>query len=284
MRTRPLLVLILSLSAAPAVQADAIFPLPGPERIALADLVAVVRVVGLEAQDVEVKGVPGAGKYRVAAVAMVEPLMGAKAKMLRVGFPTPPETGKAPRPTIPQSVLKPGQIGLLFARQVPGQNLYIVTQVWDFISRPLEGQPQQGLYQYAPELDKTRQQARLLANPVAGLSSKNAGDRLQTAVLLVIRYRTPPPGKHKLEPISADETKRILTALTESDWRNASRDRRTNPWSSFNLLGLTAKDGWTPPRSIRDVSDLQRAARAWFRDHGAKYRIHRYVLREAKSP
>lgn len=286
MLMRAALALLFTLIGTAAVRADAIFPMPGPERLALADVVAVIRVVGLEAQDVEIKSATSkaSAKYRIAVISVVEPLLGTtRGKTLRVGFPPPPETGKVPRRYTLRAELKPGQVGLLFARNVPGQTFCSVDQSFDFIPRPVAGQPQAGFFRYEPELEQAQRQARLLANPAAGLTAKDGAVRLQTAVLLVHRYRTPRPGATKTEPIAAEESKRILTALLEPDWR-MTRDRQTNAWLTFNLLGLTAADGWTAPRTIRDVSDVQRAARVWFREHGEKYRLRRIVPAPATTP
>ena len=42
----------------------------------------------------------------------------------------------------------------------------------------------------------------------------------------------------------------------------------------FFRLGLTAQDGWTPPRDAKALPD---AAKQWLKDNAEKYRIQRLV-------
>src|SRR6202011_3519418 len=118
---------------------------------------------------------------------------------------------------------------------------------------------------------------KLLNDSAAGLISKEAKDRTQTAVLLVARDRGRGlfnPNK-KQELIDAKESKLILEALADADWGKGeeSIDQLT-PANAFYLLRLTDKDGWFAPR---DVNQFPAAAKKWLKDNADKYRIQKFV-------
>ena len=57
-------------------------------------------------------------------------------------------------------------------------------------------------------------------------------------------------------------------------------NRYTGPQQVFFRLGLTEKDGWTPPK---DYKQFPEAASRWLKDHADTYRIQRFVAEEKKS-
>lgn len=120
---------------------------------------------------------------------------------------------------------------------------------------------------------------KLLEDPVAGLKSKNADDRLLTAGMLLTRCkmsafgaRDAVPGQ-KMEPIDAAQNKLILESLASADW-SKREDAVISPVEVFGYLQLTAKDGWKQPQKIEDVPA---AAQQWLKDHAGTHRIQRFV-------
>ena len=259
-----------------------IAPPAGPVKLAQADAVVLGRVVGLEDRDVAAAPLPGAlnkVNYRVAVVKVSEIIKGAKgADTLRVAFiapqpVVPPRPGPGGiRPFIrrgPVLNLAPGQEGLFYLTKHATESFYVLPAYYSFTN----GQAAN----YGPELTLARKTVKLLADPMAGLKSADAQDRLLTAGLLIGQYRNRKPGPVKTEPIGAEESKLILSALLDTDWNRPFRLGEMSPQMTFNQLGLTPADGWTYPRTVRTPQDINNAMRDWLRQHRDTYRIHRFV-------
>jgi hypothetical protein len=247
----------------------AMMPAPEPiaKRVGRADVIVIGKVVAIEDRTVSVEQFAGAKEktqYGVAVIEVADGLVGAKAKSkVRVGYIPPP----APNPGGPQVFRK-------FRGYVPtvGQEAcFILTKhaVGDFY--------EPGLYNVidkndrnAKEIDEVKRCAKLLANTDAGLKSEDAKDRLLTVGLLLSRYRSTKfgTGPTKPEPIDAAQSKQILEALAKADWS------QREPIMYFYSLGLTAQDGWTPPK---DAKEQASAAQKWLKDNAAKYRIQKLV-------
>jgi hypothetical protein len=124
----------------------------------------------------------------------------------------------------------------------------------------------------------------LIGDTKKGMASKEADDRLLTAALLIYRYRTPRHvylGKPRTESIPVDESKRILTILSEADWDAKEPSVAGTPLSLFLRLDLTSADSWEPPAELPKVAP---AAKKWLHDHAAEYRIQRYLPPEDAGP
>ncbi len=274
----------LALALGAGVKADVAGPpAPGPERIALADFIGVVRVVGFEPQDVEAKlnGQGALAKHRVAAVQVVEPLKGPKdAKTIRVAFVPPMAEGPRFRPNFNME-LQAGKVGILFVRKHPGQDLYYGTLAFDFVEKlpddPNAKNPPRSFFSYdfPSTLADAKRRVKLLDNLTESLKSKDAAERHLTAQMLVARYRTARGPGAKQEPISADETKQIVSAILSADWKQPAS--MEHPFYTFSRLGLTAKDGWTQPARIGSLAEVQTLAQTWFMGKGQDYRLLRFV-------
>jgi hypothetical protein len=168
------------------------------------------------------------------------------------------------------------QNGLLFLRKHATENVYVGTMEWDLVQH-LEG-PAGTLYR--DTLEQARRTVKLMADPLAGLKSKEAADRWTAASNLIVRYRTAKVANAKMEALSADETKLIFDALLEQDW--AQSRMSANPWQCFNMLGVTEKDGWKAPRQVNNLNDLRTAVANWYRDNAKSYRIQRHLAEAAK--
>lgn len=272
------------LQARALYEIDVAVPMPGAERIALADAILVGRVMAIEPQDVEVMiNKDAKAKYRIAVVTVNDMILGKKeTKTIRVGF-VPIDDKQPPmrrRYPVFNFKLDAGQHGLMYLRKHPTENFYVGTMHYDFVpyqeAKEPAGAPQVywGLLPYPQDLKKTKHIVEMLNDPIKSLKATDATDRATAATHLVARYRAPKGPGSKTEPITLEESKLILSVLLEQDWANPKMP--PNPWQTFSLLGLTEKDGWKSPTQINNLNDLRAAARAWHEKHG-DYRIQRYV-------
>jgi hypothetical protein len=254
---------------------------PLAERMALADCVIVGRVLSLEEEPAlayPLVKVPGAPKvaYRVAMVRVDTPILGlATQKEVRVGFihvPTDERPVAIPSSST-QAKLVAGQEGCFFLHKHPEESFYVAQKAWDVLDKDK-------VKEFGKVVAQAKRCARLKEDPDAGLRSKDAEDRLLAAALLIYRYRTvawASGGPPRTEPIDAERSRLILTALAEGPL--ADKTAAVPRLRLFYRLGLTAKDGWKPPRSLKEVPA---AADAWLRENAVTYRIERYVPPEAK--
>src|SRR5262249_35221454 len=131
---------------------------------------------------------------------------------LRVGFLLPPEPGRAVPPgyrRMAQVNLTVDQVGCFFLRKHPEEPFYVAQASYDFLDKAKSKD-------FDRLVTQIRHQARLLANPDAGLRSKEADDRLTTAAMLIFRYRTliyVYSGPPKTEAIDAGQSRLILATL-----------------------------------------------------------------------
>jgi hypothetical protein len=143
---------------------------------------------------------------------------------------------------------------------------------------------------YKDEVAYIERCAKLLKSPDAGLKSENKEDRLLTAALIIVRYRTY-HGKSlrpKMVPIPAARSKLILEQLAAADWTPKADSKGPNPMFLLDYLQLTAKDGWKFPLTFGVPSkDYLRkralAGQEWVKKHVKTYRIRRYVEKGKKK-
>lgn len=272
--------LVFSMLLVPVLaRADVALPPPGPQRVAQADLVLVGRVVALEDRDLEIARAPKSTAkvvYRIALVAVTEPILGKTPKVVRVGFRPPADpkvVGGAVfrRPTYtPQ--LTVGLDGLFYLSRHPVGDFHFAPMYYDVVRRTDST--------FAQDLTEARQAAILLAEPLEHLRRPDAETRFRTAALLLVRYRMSVVGGSRQEPIPAEESKLILEALRDARWQRppVARGRaELDPWTAFNTLGLTERDGWSPPKGARSLQDYHAAAQDWLRRHHGSFRIRRFV-------
>jgi hypothetical protein len=256
------------------VHALRIAPPPGPVRIVNSDAVFVGRVDEFEPVDVDAKQFPGAKetvKFRIATVKVTEVIRGLKdEKTIRVGFvpfvapkPGVPITGRGRGPE-----LTVGQEGLFMISKHADGKFYLVPDFGYFVSSKDKA--------FDAEVKTAKKVVKIMADSTSALKSKDEDERLMAASILVSKYRTP-KGQFpfKEEPIDAEESKLILGVIASSKW-TVARFGDPNPQQLFFQLGITAKDGWMPPKKITSPDDMRNAVQAWIRDHG-EYRIKRYV-------
>jgi hypothetical protein len=248
-------------------------PPPGPARAANSDAVIVGKVEALEPQDVTV----GNTKYRIAVVRINEGIKGAKAgqKALRIGFvpiekPNPIVIRTGARPV----QLEPGQEGLFLLKKQAKEDFYTIGGVVGYFINSDKNKD------FDKEVQAAKTAAKAAANPQASLKAKEAEERLLAAAILIERYRAFRGPNAKQEAIDAEESKQILQALVGAEWQTPLNfgSLRPNPTQLFQMLGVTAKDGFVLPKG----SNYQDAARMWLARNVDTYRIQRFTAGQAK--
>jgi len=277
--------LVLVSAVLPAwAKAMMIAPSPIPQRVAQADAVVVGKVTAIEDKTVSVSQFPGAKEkvdYHVAVIKVQDDLLGAKGLThIKVGFiipkevPAPPPGPNGgirlpirPRPTVKFEV---DQEVCAFLKKHHEGEFYVAQAYFDVIDKKSPD--------FEKDVEQAKKCAKAMADPKASLKSKDAEERLNTAGMLVMRYRGFRGPNAKTEAIDADESKLILAALAEADWTKPFARNATAPVQVFAQLGLTEKDGWNwkptpggPPNAYQDT------AKEWVKKNADSYRIQRFV-------
>lgn len=238
----------------PASRADRMAPDPIALRAIKANTVVVGKVTKIEDKTVKVNE----QEHQVAVVKVGQGLHGADGLThVRVAF-----TVNKRRPTLTE-----GQEGIFFLAPAPGQAVYLPAE-FDYFEDKQSPQFEQGVKQAAVA-------SKVLAKPDEALEAKDPTDRYLAAALLVYRYRMPRPGAMKQEAIDAKQSQRILEALAAADWAKA-QEYQLAPLQVFMRLGLTEKDGWNTA-GFKTVEEFHTAAKKWLKEHGATYRIQKFV-------
>jgi hypothetical protein len=147
---------------------------------------------------------------------------------------------------------------------------------------------------FEDDLNQVKKTLKVLQNPLAALQASEPVDRQFAACVLVNRCgprQQQPRGSAtslKFEPIPAEESKLILSALSEMLWGDNGLDRHNtlNLQTCFWQLGLTQKDDWRVPQ-VKNGDDYNTvmgdAVKKWLDENKGKYRIQRRVT-ETKTP
>jgi hypothetical protein len=238
----------------------------------LADCVIVGQVTSVPEDPVHAPALPkiaGAPKvaHHMAVVRIESVVIGAKdLRELRVGFIAPPPSPRR-RPGFQWSV---GQEGCFFLRKHPDEPFWVLQADYDMLDKGRDKD-------FERRLALVRRCGKLLEDVEAGLRAPDAGDRLLTAGMLILRYRTPLyvyRGEPKTAPIDAGQSRRILSVLAEGEWTEKDLRDPMGRLRLFFRLGLTNRDGWKPARSDKEAAET---AQAWLRANASTYCIRRYV-------
>jgi hypothetical protein len=267
----------LTLLAA-ALPARALMAPPPPiaQRVAMADTVVLGKVTAIEEKTVQATPFPGAeekAEYQIAVVKIDEALVGAKGlTSVKVGFLVP----KPRRPGAPISSadlrgtpkLAVGQEALLFLYPHHDAGFHTVPGFYEILDKKTKT--------FARDVEQARKAAKLLADPMPGLKSKDATERLETASMLIARYRVQRVPEAKSEPIDAEESRLILQALVDADWKKPVKFTEASPLMAFGMLNLQPADGWNPGE-FRNPNDYPDAAQKWLKENAKTFRIQRFV-------
>lgn len=269
------------------------------QRALAADTVVVGKVTAVEKETVEAAPFPGATekvRYKVAVVQITTPLAGAgNLTHIKVGFvpplpAQPPQPGPQPgairppirRPGLVRPELKEGQEYVLFLVKHAEGGFYVMPPM----SPPLDAKAESA----KKEIEGIKKVLAVVADPEKALKAEKPADRAFAAVILATKYRTYPDFAPAVEevPIPAEESRQILQGLADADWTKFDRTA-PNGMQAFYMLGLTEKDGWTPPRPV-PVKPGQPAANInlvtkeafikWLAGPGKDYRIKRVVAKK----
>jgi hypothetical protein len=276
---------------------------PAPAQMAItAQVVVVGKVTGFEKDLVEVPA-PYAGakdkqKYKIVLVKVEEVLAGldrAKVKEVKLGIfqPMPNPAGKGPVGIRPPRGpggpavaidLKEGQEVLLFLTKHPSADFYIAPGFGTVVNISNDAGKK--------TLEEVKKVTTVLADPMKGLKSDKADVRAETAAIVVTKYRAFPVfgGETEQVAIGADESKLLLTALAEGEWKAGRFGGSPNAFLAFNSLGLTNKDGWIQPVIVNvpgqpapDYAAVMKDAfTKWLAGPGKDYQIKKVVVKAAK--
>jgi hypothetical protein len=264
---------------APITGKAIMLPSPVAVRVAHADIVITGKVTKIEDKTVSAVAFPGAKdkvEYQIAVVKVDDPIYNAKGiKEVRVGF-IPPMPGVVRPGGYRPVTLTEDEDALLFLTKHSDADFYTIPAYFDAVKKANNAN-------YEKELEEAKKAGKLIADPMAGLKSKDADDRYLTAAMLIERYHTPKPSATppKQEPIEAGESKLILEALRDADWTAPPPPQpgsppgwKLTPQTSFNRLALTKDDKWTPPTDGNKFVDT---AKQWLKDNAGTYRVKKFV-------
>ncbi len=253
-----------------------ILPQPVPLLVARAEVVVAGKVAKIEDKTVSAAPYPGAPnkvEYQIAVLKVEDPILNAKGlKEIRVGFIPPPNGAIPIRGGMRPVTLVEDEEALLFLTKNADGDFYTIPGIQDAIKKAATD--------YKDKVEEAKKDAKLLADPMASLKSKEAEERFITAAMLIERYRTqkhPTGNPPKQEPIDAAESKLILETLRDADWAPPAQPKpglQLSPLNSFLRLGVNKDDGWMPPAPGTNYAD---AAKEWLKDNADKYRIKKYV-------
>jgi hypothetical protein len=277
------------LAAATFANALMIAPPSLAQRVAQANTIVVGKVEKIEEKAVTAPRFPGdkeKAEYQVAVIKIDDPILAAKGLThVRVGFVPPPMgrpgIGIRPRPTV---TFTKDQEVLVFLNPHFEANFLEAPAYFDVIDK--KGNPN-----FEKDLAEVKKYAKLLAAPKDGLTSKDKDERFTTAAMLVAQYRNRRVGVNepKTEAVDAETSKLVLTALAEADWKANPGFNRLSPLMTFQQLGVSEKDGFTPPmqeimgRKQIDYQKLPEAAQQWLKENAGKYKVQRFVYDEKKD-
>jgi hypothetical protein len=252
------------------------------QKVAVADCVVLGKITAIQDKPVQGKGGMRGVDFTIVEVEIKESLYGAKdKKQIRMGFPNIDKQGTKQGAKPGRSV---GQIGY-FCGLRDGKNDFYIVPVGCSSAEKDPG--------FEKDLTAVRRLCRLLEHAEEGLKSTDVEERLLTAYLLILRncyapWRRGMVGEAK--PIHAEQSKRILLALAEGDWKKNRREVR----GAVAALQLSVKFGAPPLKDFPPEAGEEQwvaAAKQWLKQNAETYRIHQLWIarpgpasREKKEP
>jgi hypothetical protein len=249
----------------------------GPVKAAHADIIVIGKVIKVLKEPVEAVPAVGAKSnvpFTIYEIEVGESIKGdAKQKVVRIGQPAG-KTGalSAVKVTV-------GQDGVFFLQKHPTADFYTLPMAGSFVSSKIKAI-------FTLELDEARKTLKVLADPSAALKVAEPERRLEAAYLLLTVYHTvPPKTDYKLEQIPAAEGKLLLKTLLEADWdfnKYKGDNFKHNPAKLFELLGISAKDGFQKPTQGILSPEYAAAAKKWLAKNGGTYSLSKVIITGTK--
>lgn len=234
---------------------------PTITRFLAADTVLVGKITSVETEAVESGGV----KYSIANVKVEGGFIGTKnTTHVKVGFIANPRGGD----------LEAGGQYLLFLTKHPTEGFQIIPPM----AIPISAKNEAAFKTAVAEVEKA---SAAVKDPVAALKNDKAADRGFAAVVLLTKYRTPPPGVVRLldnEDLSAEESKLLLAGLNDADWTTDTNG--VSGFTAFRAMALSQRDGWTQPgvkQGANVIDEYKKAYTAWLAGSGKDYRVKKLV-------
>jgi len=290
-----LALVVLSLAARPVSALTLPARMPLPASAASADCIVVGKVTSIEDKPIMAPPFPAATnkiEYRIAIVKIDEALRGAEGfTQVRIAFQTPPPPPK-PLPNPGKGIAispRPGGIPVK-PLVVDNEGCFLLIKNADeeffrFVDRSYQDYIAKSDAEFDKKLSLVKRSLKYLEAPMDGLKSKDEADRLLAVYLVLTRCNTAAGRPNaKTEPLAAAQSKLILEAIAKSDWTPAQPPvDGVSPNQLFGMLGLTPKEGWTPPMrgAMQDYREYAKqwetAAKKWLTDNGDKFQIQRWV-------
>jgi hypothetical protein len=244
------------------------------QKVAVADCVVFGKVTAIQDKLVPGKGEMRGWDFTIVEVEVKESLYGAKGKKQVVfGFPNIDNQGaKAAKPG-----LTVGQVGYFCGLRDGTNDFYIVPAGCSGADK------EPG---FEKDLTAVRRLSGLLEDPEKGLKSRDVEDRLLTASMLVLRNCYAPWRRGSVgtaKPIGAEQSKHILRALAEGDWKKNRQEVR----HAIAALQLAVKFGAPPLKDFPPVGGEEQwvaAAKQWLKQNAETYRIHQLWIDGKKDP
>jgi hypothetical protein len=256
--------------------------LPALGQVAMSDAVVLGKVESISDKTVKAKShIPGQNgdmEYNVATVKIADGFMDAKglthvqvAWINNGNVPIDPRRG--PRGGFQVSLSK-DQEGCFFLIKHPTETFYVLVNPADAVNKNT------GEYEkYSKLVTKC---AKAYDDAQKGLKSKDAGERLLAANLLLTHYRQPKLGGGKQVEIDADESKLIMQAMADADWTKTDGETGVNALNMFYLINPTPQEGWQAPPNANQ-NQLFDAMKKWLKDNSGSYRIKKFVAEKPEK-
>lgn len=261
------------------------------QKLVRADTVVVGKVTAFEKDTVDATPSPGVKDkhvYKIAIIKIESGLLGdANATHVKVGFIPPPPDQEESLASGPGRLRQTGFEPVYLTKDMEG--LFFLTKHHSgefYIINTTLAPTDNTMIEYKDHIALAKRGGAVLTDPMKSLKAEKAADRLFAAVVLVSKYKAYPERESEVTTakVSAEESKLVLQAIAEGDWHGVPTDRYApNAYQTFNMLGLTDKDGWQYP-VVKPDEDLfgktKEAFTKWLSGPGKNYQITKYAVKE----
>lgn len=249
-------------------------------RVAKADAILQVKVIGFVDQDLQLPPVPNARSmenYRLAIIHVEDTIMGNRGidKTTKIGFVVPPAPGSGqPIRSSYGPQLRLGQNAIVFLNPHHSKKFWTINGYYGVVGVPDNANKNEN---FQKQLKSLKDLVEIAKAPTEFLESKDPEKRLNAAALLIEQYRTPTAIRQKTEPVPAKVSALILSALAKADWKAPQTPDRVSPQQLFYRLGITKNDGFEIPARIQNPQEVPNAIQNWLRENQSSYLIRRFV-------